>query len=283
MMSAAEHRMRLVDLSLMLDEDLPGTWPGHMPFAQHNWSWFDNEAAPNHPMRSLGPYYTNFLIIDEHCGTHMDAPSHFLPPTPSGEQYRQAQTADAVPPDDLMGPLVVIDVSQLLRSGKPAESPLITPGALDAWQDDHGQIDARSIVVFRTGWDTYYTSGPEGDRYLDRPVRAGTGPGWPAPTPATVIALQEKGVVTIGTDAPSIAPVHAPVETHRVGLEAGMRYVEGLANLSSVPTRGAYFIFLPLKVARSSGAPGRAIALVLADNERSEATCPLTTFSLPQA
>lgn len=41
-----------------------------------------------------------------------------------------------------------------------------------------------------------------------------------------------------------------------------MIYIEGLANLGAVPSTGASFMFLPLKIARSTSCPGRAIAIL---------------------
>ena len=41
-----------------------------------------------------------------------------------------------------------------------------------------------------------------------------------------------------------------------------MRYVELLTNLAELPVRGALFVFLPVKIAGSSGGPGRAMALL---------------------
>ncbi len=38
--------------------------------------------------------------------------------------------------------------------------------------------------------------------------------------------------------------------------------MEVLTNLGELPVREAYFAFLPLKIAGSSGSPGRAIALL---------------------
>ena len=49
---------------------------------------------------------------------------------------------------------------------------------------------------------------------------------------------------------------------HQEGLSRGLRYVEILTNLDKLPTRGAFFVFLPLKIAGSSGGPGRAIAFL---------------------
>jgi kynurenine formamidase len=41
-----------------------------------------------------------------------------------------------------------------------------------------------------------------------------------------------------------------------------MLYLELLANLKALPPRGAYFVFLPIKIQSGSAGPGRAIALV---------------------
>ena len=38
---------RVVDLSLTVSERLPGTWPGHMTYAHHNWNWFAEVERPN--------------------------------------------------------------------------------------------------------------------------------------------------------------------------------------------------------------------------------------------
>jgi len=87
-------------------------------------------------------------------------------------------------------------------------------------------------------------------------------PGWPAPAPETAIYLHEQGIKTVGIDAPSIGSAHDGVPVHQEGLGRGMRYVEILTNLGELPVRGAFFIFMPLKVANSSGGPGRAMALL---------------------
>jgi kynurenine formamidase len=50
--------------------------------------------------------------------------------------------------------------------------------------------------------------------------------------------------------------------THVAALSRGAVLIECLANLGELPPLGSYFVFLPIKIARSSGGPGRAIALV---------------------
>jgi kynurenine formamidase len=46
------------------------------------------------------------------------------------------------------------------------------------------------------------------------------------------------------------------------GLSNGQVFIEGLANLDQVPDEGGVFQFLPVKIARSSGGPGRAVVWV---------------------
>ena len=76
--------LKIVDLSVTVSERLPGTWPGHMTFAHHNWNWFAEVDGPTGKTKSTAPYQTNFFVIDEHCGTHFDArPTSYRPPTPA--------------------------------------------------------------------------------------------------------------------------------------------------------------------------------------------------------
>lgn len=79
-------RHPVVDLTLPLAEQLPSTWPGHMPFRATVWTWFADRPGDPQPVRaqSGGHYQTRWLVLDEHAGTHIDAPRHFVPPPGSG-------------------------------------------------------------------------------------------------------------------------------------------------------------------------------------------------------
>lgn len=261
---ASLNSAQVVDLSVALSERLPGTWPGHMNYAHHNWNWFAEAEGPTGRTRSVAPYQTNFLIIDEHCGTHFDAPTHFVPPEGSGLPLAGplgAETGDKVPPTDLMGPAAVVDLRHLSEEEKPGVSPFITADHIHAWEEEHGALREGEVVLLYTGWDRYYVEGEEGLKYMHGSLVTLDFPGWPAPAPEMVLYLHECGVRTVGIDAPSIGSAHDPVPVHQEGLSCGMRYVEVLTNLGKLPLRGAYFVFLPLKIAGSSGGPGRAIAL----------------------
>lgn len=256
---------RVVDLSLTLSERLPGTWPGSMRFAHHNWNWFAEAETPVGKTRSSAPYQTNFIVIDEHCGTHFDAPTHFIPPPGSGLPVASElgnESGEKVPPKDLMGNAVVVDVSFLSEGGEPGVSPFITPDHIKDFEREHGDLKPGEVVLLRTGWDRHYVEGEAGERYMHGPLVTGASQGWPAPSPEMAVYLDEKGIKTLGIDAPSIGAAHDGVPVHQEGLGRGMRYIELLTNLDELPIRGAFFIFLPIKVARSSGGPGRAVAFM---------------------
>jgi isatin hydrolase len=171
---------RVVDLSVTLSERLPGTWPGHMTFAHHSWNWFAEVEGPTGKTRSTAPYQTNFLVIDEHCGTHFDAPTHFVPPEGSGLPLAGplgSETGDRVPPDDLMGPAVVVDVRSLSEEGEPGISPFITDEHVRAWEGENGPVNEGDVVLLRTGWDRHYVEGEAGLRYMHSPLVTGDAPG----------------------------------------------------------------------------------------------------------
>ncbi len=246
---------RIVDLSVTLSEHLPSTWPEHMPFAHKNWSWFEEEELPTGACTcSLGPYVTHFFILDEHAGTHVDAPSHY---------FREGDSSEEIDLSKLIGPAAVVDLRHLDGQAEKGVSPAITATHLEAWEEEHGRFEAGEVVLLLTGWsDEHYVRGEAGRAFLHEPVVLQSRPAWPAPEAGAAIFLHERGVTTIGIDAPSVGSAEEGNEVHRAGLSRKMAFVEGLTNLDRLPARGASFVFLPLKIAVASGAPGRAIAIL---------------------
>jgi isatin hydrolase len=266
-LAAALQASDLVDLSLTLSDDAPCSWPGAFPFRHFPDHWFaevDGDVSALHTPNGA-PYRSHALMLDEHTGTHFDAPAHFIPPSGSGLPGASSAgdiTGDRVDLAQLVGPAVVIDVAELIGSAADGCSPRILPRDVMAWESAHGPLAAGEVVLFTSGWDARYQRGPSGSTYVSAPLVAGEGAAWPAPSPETISLLLERGVRCVGTDGPSMGPADDGVPTHVVGLAEGMVYVECLAGLDRLPVRGATFVFLPLKVARSSGGPGRAIAFV---------------------
>jgi isatin hydrolase len=255
--------VKVVDLSLLIAEEFPSNWPTHVPFQQKIFNWFEDrpgEAAD--VTAALGPYQTRWMLIDDHTGTHFDAPTHFIPPPGSGLPNESAAgllSGDKIPLEQLMGPAAVLDVTALSGHGRIGYSPPITAGMIASWEDEHRHLTRGDVVLFRTGWDQKYQPGPDGSGYA-RDVIAGAGTGgWPAPDVPALDLLLERGVRCIGIDAPSIGAVHDPVPVHVRGLSSGAVFIEGLANLAELPATGAHFLFLPVKVRGSTGGPGRAV------------------------
>lgn len=101
-----------------------------------------------------------------------------------------------------------------------------------------------------------------GSRYVSDPLVAESRHGWPSPTAEAVRRLLDRGVRCLGTDGVSIGAVDDGEPAHTAGLANGMTFIEALCNLEALPPRGAFFLFLPIKVRGGTGGPGRAIAFL---------------------
>lgn len=255
-----------IDLSLPLADHLPCTWPGHMPFRATVWSWFEHRPDDPQPVHADadGACQTRWLVIDEHTGTHLDAPRHFIPPPGSGLPHAGPGGdigIDQVPLLAAAGPAAVLDASALTATRAPGVSARITPDHLRAWEQEHGPVRPGEVMLLRGDWDDRYRAGPDGSSYGEDVLR-GREAAWPAPEPETIEALHERGVRCVGTDAPSIGPAEDGGPAHLAGLTRGMAFVEGLAGLRRLPPRGAYFLFLPIRLVAGTGGPGRALAVL---------------------
>lgn len=240
---------KIIDLSLPLREDYPSTWPQMKEFAHVECK---NFPSPEDPCR------TCWFTMDEHCGTHCDAPGHFV--KSDEHQSKESLSGEFLNLASMQGYLNVIDVRHLAGTSENGISPIIHPEIIEDWEKIHKKIEKNDIVALYTGWDRYYFENR--DFYLKNPVSRKHAPGWPSPSKETVVSLFEKGVNTVAIDAPSIGAVHEGISVHQAGLHRRMIFIEGLASLGSLPPLGSYFVFLPLKLADSSGCPGRAIAYV---------------------
>lgn len=260
-------RMRLVDLTLSIAEDLPASWATHMPFQAKPWNWFrDEHAGPTRLLAGCGPYFTRWLLLDEHIGTHFDAPSHFIPPAgleaadnvPAGAA---ATSAEQIVISQFAGRTAVIRAPWREYTAAPGTSGVIEIGAIEKWERHYRKLDRGDVVLFASGWDEHYTTQTR-DRYCRDVIVTGGSSGWPAPSVEVMEALIKRGVRCAGTDAPSMGPAENGQAVHVAGLGNGMVFVEGLTGLQHLPDEGALFAFFPIKVVGGSGAPGRAIALV---------------------
>lgn len=163
------------------------------------------------------------LELSAHCGTHVDAPVHFL---------AGAGGVESIPLDVLVGPCEVVD----------ATGP-------------EGHLDAAAVRALRFGEGTERVLlRTRGGALWDRP---GFSADFPALTGDGAAALVGRGVRLVGIDYLSIAPFDDPAPAHEVLLRAGVVVVEALDLRGVAP--GPYgFTCLPLLVPGADGAPARA-------------------------
>ena len=249
---------RIIDLTVPLSPDHPCGWPGHRALEVEG-HWFENPEVP---------YAHQAIALDEHTGTHFDAPAHFVPP-PGSDFYSGPGThitTDEIPLDAFMGPARVID-ARSATSTTPGESAWIDPTYVERAIELHGPVRAGDVVLFHTGWsDARYRAGSDGSGFVAEPL-AGEREGWAAPSPDTIALLAELGVGAIGVDTPTLGAIQDSFGPHLAALERGLVVIEELVGLGGLPAVGALFIFLPLKLVGGTGAPGRAIAIVEGDDD----------------
>lgn len=206
---------RIVDLTLTLKAGMRGV-----------------AFEPQLQMPKDGWNTTNLTLLT-HCGTHMDAPRHFL---------AEGDTIDHMPLDRCIGPARIVNLAPV----QPRE--VLTVERLGPAAN---QIDSGDRVLLRTDW--YHRHGTAD--YRDALPRVGA---------ELARWLAERRVAMLGVEPPSVADVNNPTELteiHTILLEAGIVIVEGLAYLDQLQKDRIQLIVLPLKVLGGDGSPVRAVAI----------------------
>jgi len=232
----------LVDLTYPFGEDTI-YWPTAP-------SGFELEQLAHGPTDAGFFYAANAFSAPEHGGTHLDAPVHFA----EGQR-----TAAEIPVQELIGPAVVIDVAEPAAADPDYR---LQPGDVAAWESEHGEVPAGSIVLLRTGWGERW---PDRKRYLgdDTPGDASNLHFPSYGEEAARRLVDERDVAVLGVDTASIdygPSTDFPV--HRVAAEANVAGLENVAHLDRLPATGAWVMALPMKIAGGTGGPARIVALV---------------------
>jgi kynurenine formamidase len=181
--------------------------------------------------------------MDEHAGTHVDAPAHFKTGAPTVEQ---------IAPEQLVGAAAVVDVTAAVPDHQ------VTVDDLRGWEARHGALGAKHIVLIRTGWGARWS---DPVKYLNQDAKGVMH--FPGVSVEASRYLRERGVRCVGIDTLSTDPGPSQTfEQHKAFLGAGGYHIENLANLEQLPEAGAVVVVAPLPLARGSGAPARVLALV---------------------
>jgi len=274
---------RVVDLSVVMDDELPVTWTGYGAGDEAT-RYLGKTLNAFGPAR--GPYFARSHTLDSSAGTHVVTPSFSLPP----EGFDRARYAEDVqktlanfeqkfgplpsstmsteqlPLAMLQGEAHIIDVSSLLDSTSAGDWPRSPEISLDLVKAHELQrpFQAGEVVIFASGYsDRHFAplpAQPELDRVLAAPL-AGKAEGWPAPTPEVIAYLAERGINCIGTDGPTMGGVDPTqaLSVYWMAASKGVFLVEYLTGAAGLPEQ-AYFIFAPIKIEGTHAGYGRALA-----------------------
>jgi kynurenine formamidase len=192
-------------------------------------------------------FYSQEWTFSEHSGTHLDVPGHFV----SG-----GRLAPALRPEELVVPAVVIDISRRAAADPDAE---VTPEDLMRFERRNGRIPSGAGVFMYSGWETRV-----GDQDAYRNADASGTFHFPGFGLAAVEwLLANRAITCIGVDTLSLDPGNSTTfAVHHTLLGADRYGVENLANLKSIPPRGATAIVGLVPWEEGSGGPARVLALV---------------------
>ena len=236
MMSAkpllAEAHGSVVDLTHGYDGAFP-TYDGNPGIAYDQTVKFDESG-----------YQLYRLTIDEHTGTHIDAPLHFT---------ADGLSVDAIEPTNLVCPLCVVDISAKAMDDANA---MLDAADIEAWVSANGDIPAGACVALHSGWaakvaDPSFRNTPDGALAFPGFAKSATD------------MLIEMGAAAIAVDTLSLDPGNsADFAVHYSWLPSGRYGIENVAGLDRVPAAGATIFVGAPKHKGGTGGPARVMAVV---------------------
>jgi len=219
----------LVDLTWPLVDGLT-TYPGGgrvalLPKWDHGWS------GPRYEPPSTGTA-ERIIVIDEHVGTHMDAPFHFI---------ASGRTIDEIRVEEAVGSAIVFKFADKDPNSR------VTTSMVQSYLEQRGlTIEPGDFALFNL-W-----SGPKED-----PGRHTVG----AIDVDLAQWLVEQGVRLVGLDLASVDQgTGRSFPAHVALLGADVLIVENLVNMASLPESRVEFFAPPLPLVGGTGSPVRALA-----------------------
>jgi kynurenine formamidase len=203
-------------------------------------------APSRRTLASINPdgFYKQEWTFDEHSGTHMDAPGHFVA---NGRKTPQLR------PKELMLPIVVIDIARRAASDPDT---VVNADDLRRFERRHGRIPKGALVAMDSGWakkvgdPAAYKGGPQGDFHF---------PGFG--DEAIEFLLERRDAAAIGVDTLSLDNGQSSTfSVHVNWLSADNYGLENLANLDKLPPHGATAIVGVIPWEEGSGGPARVLA-----------------------
>lgn len=182
---------------------------------------------------------TYYQMVGQY-GTHVDPPAHFS---------EQGATMDQIPLHQMLLPLVVFDITPLLKDDPNHAFSLAD---LKAWEAKYGRVPQGAFAALRTDMSKDFETNPE--RFKREPF-----PAWSLE--AVKFLVEERGITAIGHEAMD-SDTTEKMLTETYILSTGHYQIEVMAHLDQVPATGALIFVTWPKVKDGLGFPARAIAIL---------------------
>lgn len=235
--STSAVRGRVVDLTHELSADFPV------------WLRFTETPVTKQVATLAADGYNDKInTINEHTGTHIDAPLHF---DDSGLSVAQ------IPAEALVAPLVVVRIAE--RAAKNPVAELEVDDIL-AWERRHGRVPDGAFVAMDSGWSRRV---PVPGAFLNYDSATGQYL-WPGISPeAAHFLVSDRRVAGAGVDTTSLDTGTREIPlAHQTILPAGLYGLECIADLDRVPDSGATLVVGAPKMRAGTGGPARVLAFV---------------------
>lgn len=186
------------------------------------------------------------MTVNEHTGTHIDAPLHFS---------EDGLSVAEIPVSNLVVPLCVIDIKA--RAASDADTQ-VTPDDIKSWIASNGEIPENACVAMNSGWGdkinsaNYRNADSDGKQHY---------PGFHVE--AVNMLMEESTAMSIAVDTLSLDHgISGDFASHYAWLPTGRFGIENIANLDSVPANGATLVIGAPKHRGGTGGPARIFAMV---------------------
>lgn len=219
---------KIIDLSLSLKEGII-TYPStsHIQFESSILGRIEIEGRE-----------TRKFTMGSHCGTHIDAPKHFL---------KGGKSVIDFDVNDLIGEALLIDLGEL-----PPGSSIL----LKDFSDQFNKYKKINRVVFRTNWSRYWNT----FQYYNE---------WPFFDKESIEFLIDNKIKLLGIDFPSPDSQYFGTDcsldspNHKLLFNSNVILTEYLTNLNQLNSGLIYLMVHPLKLTDFDGAPARVTAFNL--------------------
>jgi kynurenine formamidase len=227
---------RFVDLTHTFSPLTP-VWKG---FGQANFSAAADPGTGQPYTIARDGFHAFFYSMVGQYGTHIDPPAHFDP---------NGRTMDEIPLKQMILPLVVFDLTPLLRTDP---NHALSVDDILRWERRHGRVPAGSFAALRTDMYKDWDSNPQ--RFKRYPF-----PAWSFE--AIRFLYEQRGIVANGHESMD-TDTTSDMKSETWLLRRGHWQIEVMANLDQVPPTGALIVVSWPKPKRGLGFPARAFAIL---------------------